>query len=790
MSNRSRGELLRYYALSYAQAGLRVMPCHYVLTDNTCSCGQLDCGKNIGKHPMTRHGVKDATWNLDQIDRWWDATPLANIALVPDFLRDVDVEWMALDLDTGTRKRGNSLVQLDGFGDLDALERKYREDVPRQIIQRTGSGGEHILMLKGPGKLPGALGPAIDVISGSGRYILAAPSNHVSGYNYEWKNDKIGRGPLIERLGRVLPAIGYAPQWVMEYDPHSDKVAKRREQDADDDRRHGDELRAIRRRQGTDLTKDEFAEALDLVPNNDVPYDEYLAMLFAIHHEGAAKDDFEWAYQLASRWAQKSDKYRQSDFDHRWESIRDEGHTKTGKYVLMLAGQAGWVVPQQGPIGDAVRELNKKHAMVLNSGKGMVVTVDKNRRGEEILSFSDTAKLAPWYANKRVAVPDPTPADPHRIKMVPKDKLWLVSENRREYGSMVFDPQGSEPGVLNLWQGFAYKPSKHRDPYRHCNLWVDHIYDVICSGNEDDGDWVVGYFAHLIQRPEEKLGTALVMIGEMGTGKSIVGMHVGRLMPRHTSIVDKAEQIVGKFNMHLARCLLLLAEEAFWAGDKSAEGSLKHLVTSDTLTIEPKGVDPYTIDNFTRLVVTTNHAWAVPAGMDERRFATFRVSNHRKRDLRYFKAMADQLENGGYEALLQYLMEFDLSRVNLRTIPQTEALLDQKIATADPHVKWLLEMLTAGTPWWGLDGSHKGEAETDVFYESYLSYCRDNRVNRHLDIRMFGREMKRLLYGFEKFRPRTDDGARRHRYSFGYLNQCRESFETALNQRVFTREDR
>ena len=34
-----------------------------------------------GKRPLTRHGFHDATSNLDQIRRWWSATPGANIGM-------------------------------------------------------------------------------------------------------------------------------------------------------------------------------------------------------------------------------------------------------------------------------------------------------------------------------------------------------------------------------------------------------------------------------------------------------------------------------------------------------------------------------------------------------------------------------------------------------------------------------------------------------------------------------------------------------------------------------------
>ena len=37
--------------------------------------------KSKGKDPLTAHGVKDATTNFDQIEKWWTKHPTANVAI-------------------------------------------------------------------------------------------------------------------------------------------------------------------------------------------------------------------------------------------------------------------------------------------------------------------------------------------------------------------------------------------------------------------------------------------------------------------------------------------------------------------------------------------------------------------------------------------------------------------------------------------------------------------------------------------------------------------------------------
>ena len=64
-------------ALEYARQGWHVLPLH-TATDSGCSCASQDCS-SPGKHPLTPHGLKDATTDEGQIQRWWTQWPNANI---------------------------------------------------------------------------------------------------------------------------------------------------------------------------------------------------------------------------------------------------------------------------------------------------------------------------------------------------------------------------------------------------------------------------------------------------------------------------------------------------------------------------------------------------------------------------------------------------------------------------------------------------------------------------------------------------------------------------------------
>ena len=85
-----------------------------------------------------------------------------------------------------------------------------------------------------------------------------------------------------------------------------------------------------------------------------------------------------------------------------------------------------------------------------------------------------------------------------------------------------------------------------------------------------------GQILFLVQRPGERPGTAVVLRGGQGVGKTIVGQIVGHLLdPAHYVLVTQQRHLTGTFNKHLMSRLLVQVEEAFWAGDRQTRGTLK-----------------------------------------------------------------------------------------------------------------------------------------------------------------------------------------------------------------------
>jgi hypothetical protein len=232
--------------------------------------------------------------------------------------------------------------------------------------------------------------------------------------------------------------------------------------------------------------------------------------------------------------------------------------------------------------------------------------------------------------------------------------------------------------------------------------------------------------------------------------------------------------------------LLLHADEAFWAGDKQSVGALKSLITAPKHPVEFKGVDPIYVDNHVRLFTTGNPDWIVPAGFRERRWAIFDVGTGRMQDDKYFAAIDHEMNHGGREALLHYLLNFDLSGVNLRVIPTTEALRDQQIASMGHEEAWLLDLLMNGQlPILEKVGdSGAVVCSKQAVYRSYVRHAQlTGTLHRSIEIKISTFLKKQIgVNGDYRRRGNNDDANGTRCFKFPSLKECRERFSKSVGQ--------
>ncbi|MGH9023116.1 MAG: bifunctional DNA primase/polymerase, partial [Acidimicrobiia bacterium] len=113
-------------ALAYAARDWAVFPLHTIL-GGTCSCRRA-CA-HPAKHPLTRHGLLDATTDAATIGAWWARWPWAGVAVA-----------------TG-RRSGLVVVDVDPrSGGHESLRRlqSLMGSMPATLTALTGGGGTHL----------------------------------------------------------------------------------------------------------------------------------------------------------------------------------------------------------------------------------------------------------------------------------------------------------------------------------------------------------------------------------------------------------------------------------------------------------------------------------------------------------------------------------------------------------------------------------------------------------------------------------------------------------------------
>jgi Bifunctional DNA primase/polymerase, N-terminal/AAA domain/Primase C terminal 1 (PriCT-1) len=177
------------YALAYAKYGMRVFPVHEIEPEG-CSCGRLVCS-SAGKHPRIRDWQTLATCDEDEIRKWWEAWPNANIGVACGDSSGITV----LDVDGD-----------EGRATLRELELVHG-DLPETPIVLTGSGGCHYYFVfqEGPNNAV-RFAPGLDIRTRGGLVVGAGSRN--------------GQGPYVWEEAFKLGSEGLMParmpQWLID----------------------------------------------------------------------------------------------------------------------------------------------------------------------------------------------------------------------------------------------------------------------------------------------------------------------------------------------------------------------------------------------------------------------------------------------------------------------------------------------------------------------------------------------------------------------------------------------
>jgi Family of unknown function (DUF5906) len=214
--------------------------------------------------------------------------------------------------------------------------------------------------------------------------------------------------------------------------------------------------------------------------------------------------------------------------------------------------------------------------------------------------------------------------------------------------------------------------------------------------------------------------------------------------------ITSSQRLVGNFNGHLANKSFIFADEAMYVGDRKGEQVIKGLITETVMEVENKGINSYSQPVGYKILMATNSEYAVPASRDARRYCVVDVSSERIGDKAYFDALFNAIaDEDVLSSFLHEMLNRDLSGVNIREVPATEALKHQREGSLCSVGKFIMDVIASGalpnTPS-GLHHPWNAEVHATELHQYYIGWCDDMRhdVYSRANITTFGRYLSKI----------------------------------------------
>lgn len=631
---------------------------------------------------------------------------------------------------------------VDGFKNLDRLEEEFGV-LPTGPYQYTPNGGKHHLFRwqDNAACTTNKIAPGIDTRGGETTkckgHVVVWPSV-VDGKQYKWES------------GGPLPHV---PQWIMErmgvlWNPP--RYGRGNENVGEDD------VEKI-------IPVEQIEGMLSHIHINELDYDSWLKVGMAIKSQYGGDKGLE----IWDKWSSGGDRYKSDECRIRWGGFSLDGSVRAGT-LFYYAKEGGWqadIIKNEmsgNKFDELVARMNEEYAIVSVGGKIRILR-EKQPEHESMMHYDlmDKDSFTTLLMNEKMLVVE----NNGKAKYVSVANIWLGHEYRRTFpNGMGLYPRDVPKGYYNTWNGFSVDPRPG-----DCSLFLSHIKDIICNGDEEINKWVLDWMADLIQNPDDPKGCAIVMRGGEGIGKGTLANTIGSLFgPHYRHLIDDSH-LTSNFNAHLLDAIVVFADEITWGGNKKTDGKLKGMVTERNLVGERKGVDAILYRNMIHMIIASNAKWVVPAGLDSRRWLMLDVNESKKNDFHYFNSIRDELDNGGKEALIFMLLQREITS-NLRHALETEALQDQRAMSAemDTLLAWWTRCLISerldvpdeqefepgkeATDW-------PSRVEKTNLYDSYETWCMA-RNKRAISLNVFLRDVKRDI-GVREIRIREDGNRKR-----------------------------
>lgn len=296
-------------------------------------------------------------------------------------------------------------------------------------------------------------------------------------------------------------------------------------------------------------------------------------------------------------------------------------------------------------------------------------------------------------------------------------KQWRSDSTRRVVEYLVYKKQEDcLPNEASLFTGFAFQdfPSPSDSERQDAITLFKDIVSANCNDEAPIIDYIEKTYADMLQNPFKKSGVCIIFSSKVqGVGKDTsLGVIERILGDVNTAHYIEDTDFWSNHDTKKEGAIMMYLEEACAGSNKAKSDALKARITSDKISINPKGVKMYDVPNIARYFMTTNNPEPVKFEETDRRFMLINPSTRLLRA--NWVDIQEKLNRPSWmRAIAEYLLSIDVTNWNPRNFPITEVKRDVMKISASAE-KLFLEQWESDTDD-GIIGSD--------LYKLYKNYC-------------------------------------------------------------------
>jgi len=354
---------------------------------------------------------------------------------------------------------------------------------------------------------------------------------------------------------------------------------------------------------------------------------------------------------------------------------------------------------------------------------------------------------------------------------------FLMDPNTKTFNRVAFSPLKMPDDVLNLWIEPKFDPINGDYP-----IIEDFLKSIICSNNIDSYEYLLNLLAHAVQRPHEKPGVMIAMLGGQGVGKGTF-FEILRSIFKHSTVqLNQVNHVVTGFNAILERAYIVLLDEALFSGDVKSTEAMKSLISEPVITIEEKRQPRRAIESYHRFFAATNSIHFAKTDKDDRRMFYLKVADTKVNDSNYWSSLRAAIKGSELNAFIYELCNRDISKFNPRIRPEVEELIDQKLMSLQGLERYIFEILS--TERIGFKDWREGEfLSSECIKTSYEDFTKGISKYSAIQAREISAIISRVLPDLKKSRQTSNGGSYRG-YILCPIDLARSNFERYIKGKV------